>query len=130
MAFVLHSERNSALDDGVWADFGGSRFLIASTSNSKFMRAMNRLQAPFRKQIEKGTMDPDDTKNIVVKSLAEAILKGWEDVKDPTGKDVPFSKEMAIIALANNEELREFVQEFATDLANFREQDIEEKGKP
>ena len=130
MSFVLQTTRNHALDDGVWADFGGSRFLIASTSNTKFMRVMNRLQAPFRKQLEKGTMDPEDSKNIVIKSLAEAILKGWENVKDPKGNDVPFSKDMAILALTNDEELREFVQEFATDLANFREQDIEEKGKP
>lgn len=130
MTFVLQTTRNPALDEGVWANFGGSRFLIASTSNVKFMRAMNRLQAPFRKQLEKGTMDPEDTKNIVVKALAEGILKGWEDVKDSEGNDVPFSRQMCELALANNEELREFVQEFAADLANFRQQEIEEKGKP
>lgn len=129
MGIVLTQTRNPALDDGVWVDFGGSRFLIAHTSSIKFQRELARLQAPFRKQIEKGTMDPEDTRNVVCKALAATILKDWENVKDEQGNELPYSKSVGEIALKTNEELREFVQEFSTELSNFRQSETEEKGK-
>lgn len=125
---VISQARNSALDEGVWASFGGSKFLIAHTSNLQFQRTMARLQAPHRKAIEKGNMDPEDSKEIVCKALSQCILKDWADVKDLAGNSLKYDKDIGYIALKNNEELREFVQEFSTDLANFRDTEIEDKG--
>jgi hypothetical protein len=36
---------------------------------------------------------------------------------------------MAEMALKNNDDLREFLQEFALDLENFRAEEMEEEGK-
>ena len=126
--FVLKSARNATLDSGVWVNYQGCRFQIAHTSNAKFQRRLASLQAPFRKQIEKGTMDPEDTKDIVCTALSEAILKGWEGVKDESGNEIAITQKMAKQALLTDEGLREFVQETAADLSAFRDQEIEEKG--
>lgn len=125
---VIQNSRNAELDEGKWAKFQGSEFLIAHTSSLRFQRSLQRLQAPFRKQIEKGTMDPEDSKIIVCRSMSEAILKDWRDVVGPDGAPLSYTKDLGYTALMNNEELREFVQEYSTELANFRAAEIEEKG--
>ena len=122
MAYTPKSKRNPALDQGVWASYQGTRFLIAHTSNSHFQRMMARLQAPFRRDIEKGRMDPDQMKDIVSEALAHCILKDWDIA------DTPYNPKIGKQALLNDEGLREFVQDYSTDLANYRDEDIEQKG--
>jgi hypothetical protein len=126
--FIIKSTRNSALDSGVWVTYQGCRFRIAHTSHTRFQRKLASLQAPFRKQIEKGSMDPDDTRDIVCTALADAILKDWDGVKDESGEITPFSFKMARTALLNDEAFREFVQETAANLESFREEEIVDKG--
>ncbi len=124
---VIQSKRNAKLDEGVWLSYQGGRVLIRHTSNSKFLRTMARLQAPFRKDIEKGRMDPDEMRNIVSEALAKDILLDWE-AKDESGTVVKYNPTVGKTALLADEGLREFVQESASDLSNFRDAEIEEKG--
>lgn len=127
MSYKIRSVRAPQLDLGVWANYHGAQFKIAHTSNSNFLRTLARLQAPFRKDIEKNRMDPDQTKDIVAEALATNILKDWA-VKDEHGNDVPYTSKIGKVALLSDEGLREFVQEYATDLSNYRDEDIEDKG--
>ena len=60
--------------------------------------------------------------------MAKGILLDWKDVGDGE-QEIPFSEEVAVKVLANNSELREYIQDFALDLGNFREEEIEETGK-
>ena len=122
MSYIPKTQRDPKLDSGVWASYQGSKFLIAHTSNSQFQRMMARLQAPFRRDIEKGRMDPDQTKDIVSEALAFCILKDW----DVPG--VTYNAKIGKQSLLNDEGLREFVQDYSTDLSNYRDEDIEEKG--
>lgn len=114
--------------NGVWAEYGAGRFKIAHTNNMRFQREISRLQAPYRKKIDKGILDPQIQLDIMCKSMAKGILLDWKDVGDGEN-EIPFSEEVAIKVLTNNSELREFVQDFALDLANFREEEIEDTGK-
>lgn len=114
--------------NGVWADFGGGRFKIAHTNNMVFQREMTRLQAPFRKKLDKGTLDPKTQLDIMCKAMARGILLDWRNVGSG-GQEIPFSEEAAIKVLTHNSELREFVQDFALDLENYREEEVEETGK-
>jgi hypothetical protein len=61
--------------------------------------------------------------------MAGGLLLDWKDVINSNKEEVPFSPEMAEMALKNNDDLREFLQEFALDLENFRAEEMEEEGK-
>lgn len=117
---------NSLLTAGVWTEFGGSRFLVTHMSNLAFQRAVTRKQAPYRRKIEQGTLDPSVSREILTQAMAEALVLNWEKVKDGGGKEVPFGKEACYRALTNNEDLRDFISEFAMNLENFRQERKEE----
>lgn len=114
--------------EGVWTSFNGSDFKVAHNSSIKFQRILNRLQAPHRRKIEKGTLDPAISKEILCTAMSEAILLDWKKVVDGEGKEVEFSPELAIKALTNNDDLREYIQEYSMDLENFRTEQLVEEG--
>lgn len=126
---IIIDNINTLQDEGVWAEFGGSKFKIAHSSNLLFQRTLNRLQLPHRRQIERGNLDPATGLSILCKSLAKGVLLDWRDVQTSNGTTVDFSEEMAEQALKNNPDLREFVQDFSSDLDNFRSERIKSEGK-
>lgn len=128
MALIFDQQYNK-IDDGVWAEFEGSKFLIVHSGNLKFQRAMARLQAPHRRKIEKNQMDPGELKNILCKAMAEALVIDWKGVLNKAKQEAPFSQESVEIALKRNDGFREFVMDFSNDLNNFREEEVEELGK-
>ena len=113
--------------EGVWADFGEGRFKIAHTNNMVFQREFARLQAPYRKKIERGTLDPKIQLSIMCKAMAKGILLDWENVGSE-GQTIPYSREMAEKVLFNNSDLRDFVTEFSTDLENYVTEELEDLG--
>ena len=127
MSFVF-DKKNEAVAQGVWADFGGGKFLISHYGAAKFQRTLNRLQQPHRRKIEKGTMDPVEGKNLLCKAMAEALVHDWSNVVDSNGKVTPFSVERCEVALLNNDEFREFVQEFSQSFESFRQDEAKEMG--
>lgn len=128
MAIVVNAV-NDSLKQGVWVDFGGSKFLISHSSNLKFQRVFSRLQSPHRSKIDKGSLDPAISKEIVCQSFAQAIVLDWKDVIDSDGGPVEFTPEMAFQALTNNPDLIEYVQEVSNNLAYFKAEEIEALGK-
>jgi len=60
--------------------------------------------------------------------MSEGLLLDWKNVGDSSGADVPFSPDVAAQALANNDDLRDYLQEYALDLENFREEEVQEEG--
>ena len=127
MAIII-DQQNTSTEDGVWAKFGGSEFKIAHSGNPKFQRALTRLQAPHRRKIEKGTLDPVEGKDIICQAMSEGLILDWRGVIDSKGSEVKFDKAQCRMALKNNDDLREFVQEFSTDLENFRAEEQEQEG--
>lgn len=120
---------NSLLTAGMWVEFEDSQFLVTHMSNMAFQRAVTRKQAPYRSRIEKGTLDPQISRDLMVQAMAEALVLDWKDVVDASGKQVPFSKEACLKALKNNDGLRDFISEFAMNLDNFRNEQREALGK-
>jgi hypothetical protein len=121
--------KSNVIEQSRWAKFRGGEFLIAPTTNLGFQRTVNRLQAPHRKKIEKGTLDPQVSLEITCQAVAHNLIQDWRGLVDNSGANVPFSKEVAVQLLTNMPDLREFVQEFALDLENFRAEETEEMGK-
>lgn len=120
--FKIPDQPNSLLEEGTWTEYQGARFLIAHAGNTRFQRAVQRLQKPFRRKIERNEMDPADQKNIMTKAMAEALVRGWEGVA------TEFSQDAALKLLRNDEAFRDFVMEFSMDLQNFREEELEHEG--
>lgn len=126
---IIVNAVNDSISQGVWLEYGGSQFLVAHSSNLKFQRVFTRLQAPHRSKIEKGILDPEISRRIMCDAFSQAIVLDWKNVIDADGNDVPFSKDMAREALSNNPDLLEFIQEVSSNLANFRNEEIENLGK-
>ena len=120
--FVIDAINPKAESEGIWFDFMGSKFKIASTSSSAYQKRLAKLYHPHRRKIEQGKLDPDIGNELIAKALAGSILTDWKDVSDIEGNDVAFSKEVAKTALMVNEDLREFVMESATDIDGFRQE--------
>lgn len=100
---------SESVSNGVWVQLYNSKFLIASVESSSFKRAV----------FESGKKQIDDDE--FCKILADTILLNWSDVKQPDGSELVYSKEMAVIALKTNNEVRSLVDSVSTDLSFFVE---------
>lgn len=126
--FIVDKD-SSGLETGEWADFKGARFKLKHVSNIDFQRAVLRLQQPYRRKIDAGTLDPKISRDIVCQAMSQHILIDWELVFDKTKKPVLYSQTAAFAALVGNEDLRDFVSAYSTDIDNFIKEDSVELGK-
>lgn len=117
-------------EEGSWAHFKGSQFLIASSGSTKFQRMFAKLQVPHRRAIQKNRLDPNIQLDLMARAMSKTLLLDWKDVVDSSGNDVEFNIDVAYNALLKNSELRDFVTEYATDLANYIEEERDDLGKP
>jgi hypothetical protein len=129
MGYKISEQPNASLEEGTEVDYEGSRFRVAHAGNVKFQRALSRIQKPYRRQIEKGELDPGTQKKLLVKAISQAILLDWSKVTDSSGKEIPYTPALGEQALMNDEALREFIMEFSMDLANFKETEEAEEVK-
>ena len=128
MSIVVNAD-NSKVSEGVWVEFGGSKFLVTHSSNLKFQRIFSRLQAPHRSKIDRGTLDPAISKQMICKAFSQGIVLDLSDVIDSDGNNVEFSAEACEKALIHNPDLIEYIQEVSTNLAYFKAEELEDLGK-
>lgn len=115
--------------DGVWADYQeGVRFRIARAGNRQFLRAADKIDAPFRKQIARGKLSTEKQIDNLCKAMAEAILLDWEGIATADG-DLPYSAESAYAVLRHNPDVRDFVAEFSGQVENYRTETIKKTAK-
>lgn len=119
----------SAIDEGVWKTFSGSEFRIAHISNTKFQRALSRLQQPYRRKLQEGSLDPKVNQELVCEAMAEGVLLGWRKVTTRKGEEVVYSKENALVLLKRDPEFRDWVTEVSTQIANYRDEEVEALGE-
>lgn len=118
--FVIDAVDKKAETEGMWFDFAGSQFKISSTSDAAYQKYVTKLQLPHRRKIAQGKLEPDVGQELLAKALAGHILRDWKDVYNSEGEEVPFDVEIAQVAIMANEDLRDFILETASDIANFR----------
>ena len=128
MAFNLSSFSVERQNNGRRVEFSGSVFWIAHIRNFKFQNRYNELRRPFQRKIDQNTLPAETSQELLCRAMAEYVLVNWEGVED-NGVVVPYSKEAAFNALMNNAELLDFVQNIATDTAQFTTEDEEEDVK-
>ena len=118
----------SKTKDGVWAEFEGSRFLIAHMSNLRFQRKLANLRQPHLSKINRNTIDPKLSQEITCKAMSVSILLGWDQVVNSAGEKVEFTEELAASVLIKQPDVREFVSDYAVNLEHFRDDQIEQTG--
>ena len=114
--------------EGAWVDYddgmGGTlKLLIARTDgNPHYDSRLTKLMLPHRKKMERGkSISNDIAKRIMNEVYSKEIVLDWEKgvLLDEEGKDIPFSPENAFELLSDDNDLRDFVMEFAGDQSNF-----------
>ena len=113
-------------DDGSIPTFVVSRM---GKSNKRYSKALEAATRPYRRQIELGTMNNDKAEEIFLGVFVDTVLKGWKNVRDESGADMPFTKQTATKLFKDLPEVYERLQEEAKLSANFREASLEEEVK-
>lgn len=126
---MLVSTAATAKDtDGVWIEHSeGVRFRIARAGNSNFLRVSDRLEAPHRRDMQRGKLSTEKLLEIQCRAMAEAILLDWEGIATEDGP-LEYSTENAYKVLRYSPDVRDFVFEQALDHENFRAAEVEETG--
>lgn len=119
----------SLTEDGAWAELNDSKFKIVHISSLKFQRTLARLQQPHKRKIEAGTIDPQLSKDLLCRAMADSLILDWENVVNSKGEMVEYSADICYNTLKKNPEFREFVIDFSSNLENYRSQDIDDMGK-
>lgn len=114
--------------EGTWVEYGGGEFLISWAHNPKFQKAYKRITKPYKKQIDKDTLDGELSTKLLCEAFAETILLDWKNVSSD-GVEIKYSREAAMGALINNPEFRDFVAGFSAELENFKKEEVEEVSK-
>jgi hypothetical protein len=113
-------------EDGSIPTFVVSRM---GKSNKRYSKALEAATRPYRRQIELGTMNNDKAEEIFMGVFVDTVLKGWKNVRDESGADMPFTKQTATKLFKDLPEVYERLQEEAKLSANFREASLEEEVK-
>ena len=110
-------------EDGVWCDGPeGLRLKIARIGNPQYQSYLRKLASKAKRTSQL----VENSEGWTIKATAHHILKGWENLQDDDGKDIPFSVPIAEEFLARYSDLLQMVQEFATDMDLFRKEELEE----
>lgn len=117
---------------GVDLDYGEAGTITihrAGGDNKKFSKVLAAKMKPYRRQLQNGTMDDEVAERLMAEVYAEAVIIGWEGVKDEKGKTLPYSKENVVKLLTDLPELFKDIQDQASTIANFRKEEIEAEAK-
>ena len=129
MAFVINQVSEDKRAHGEWGSYNGGKFLVAHTSSNAFQQTLSRLQRPHIKKINNNQLNAKTSKDIMCEAISSDLLLGWKEVVDAEGGEIEFSKDMAKAALMNDDDFRDWVQEFGTDLDNYKAQEVEDIAK-
>lgn len=129
--FKVSLTQNIREIEGVWVPYPaveGVRFRVARAGNRTFLNATDKFEAPFRKQIARGTMPTEKQIEVQCRAMAEGILLGWEGITDENGP-LEYSTDNAYALLRWYPEIREFVFETAVNAETFRRDETEATAK-
>lgn len=111
-------------EEGAYANYRGVDLLIARANNSRFKAIFRRITKPYKKEIDRDTLDEATSERLLVEAVAESILVGWKNFK-VNGEEVKYTKDNAKDLLSNDPDCLTFVTEFSKDIDNYIEEDEE-----
>jgi hypothetical protein len=121
--------QNPADVEGIWKNYSdGVAFKVARSGNTTYLKAVDKAEAPYRKQIARNKLSTEKGLEVHCRAMAEGLLKGWKGVEDEGG-ELEFNTDNAYLVLRHNPDVREFVFEVAVEQENFRNEDVETTAK-
>lgn len=117
---------------GLDLDYGSDGVITihrAGGANKKYSTVAAQRLKPYARKIQNGTADPETISRVMAEIYAEAVIIGWKGVKGQDGKALAFNKENVVKLLTDLPDLFEDIQDQATRLSNFRQEQNEEIAK-
>ncbi len=123
--------------EGVVLNYGTFKVTIARAGgmNKRYVKVLEAKVRPFRRALQTETLDSEVGLDILREAYAEAIILKWETqqngkfvigIESPDNEILPFTKENVILTLKNLPDLFTDIQDQASKIATFR-QDEKEK---
>lgn len=125
--YELFSTDAKKESQGVEVDYGDFQLTLAraSSANRKYQKTLAAKTKSIRRALSIGKADPKRVVAIMQEVFAESVVLGWKGVKDKSGKAIPFNKANCIKLFKDLPEFFADVQEQASGIELFREDDIE-----
>jgi hypothetical protein len=100
-------------------------FIIAATSrnNQKYAKALDRATKPYRRNLD--AMGDANAERIYREVFVTTVLKGWKNVQNADGSEIPFSIENANILFDKLPRLYNVLNERANSIELFQDQQRE-----
>lgn len=106
--------------DGVWFECPeGLRLRVARLNNPKYQEFLRKQGAKSR------GITTSKISDWTFQAAAKFLLKGWENLQDEKGNDIPFSVSKAEELMKEYSDLYQWVQEFASDREMFRREELD-----
>ena len=106
---------------------GGAIFRIAYAggSNTKYLKAMEKVYRKHRKALETKTLPRDVSQRLSMELFVDYILLGWENVHGPDG-EIKFTRDNAIKLLTDLPKVYQWLQEESENYERFLANQSEE----
>lgn len=111
---------------------------VAAFGNENHAKILERLKKPYKQQYRKGTVDEKVDEDIHVRAMSQAVLLGWEGIKDKLklfGDDpealVPYSQDNAykLLSEPRMKRFKGLIVELAASTETYKKQEEEDAVK-
>ncbi len=106
-------------------------FLLArrSSKNTQFAARMERVAREHKRELDSGSLPPEESRRLLVEAFADTVLKDWRNVRDAGGAVLTFTRENAIKLFGDLPDLFDTLQEQSGLITNYQDKLIEAAGK-
>jgi hypothetical protein len=119
--------------EGIWLEYGSTdagkpmriRVARAGGSNSRFVKKLESLTKPYRRQLQNETMDNKLADDLMMQAYSEAVVLGWENIEDEKGTPIPFTSATCLKLFRDLPDLFADIREQSNKMALYRK-DIQE----
>jgi hypothetical protein len=128
--YDLYGTDTSLENEGMWIGLKGDiKIKITYFGNKKNKSYLEKLRAPYKTQIRKGTLDPSIEEELTLKAMSRFVLVDWEGMTTQEGKELPYSVENAYQILKELPHFANEVADLSTSMDTFRAEQIEDAVK-
>jgi len=114
----------TAEDEGQWVRGlrEGMNVKVARFGNERYRATFQRRIRPYRQQFDRGSLSEEKTSEIMVESIADAILLDWDGpgFVDREGNALPYSRDAAVTLLTDLPDFRDDIIALSREAETFR----------
>jgi hypothetical protein len=119
-------------EDGVWVKYlDDVELCIASVNNKAYREACERLWRPHLREMRMKQMSTQAIAELTKPAVAQHLLKGWKNIQDDDGAEIPYSPQKALDLLRDPalQDFYNFVVDVAAEAQNYRQELLEDSEK-